>query len=166
MPTPPSATPDPTLSPDNLQDTHESIYWDHPLPFQKHPDSLQILLQNTSGLDARTDYRKLNYLAHSMAAYQVDIGCLAETNVDWKKPTANYECNTILRKHFKHHRLVTSTSQADAAHSYLPGGTATLAVNEWTGRISETGADLSGLGHWSFIRTKGKSEKKLLVVTA
>jgi hypothetical protein len=60
---------------------------------------------------------------------------------------------------------VTSTSQADTYHSYLPGGTVTIAVNEWTSQISEAGKDPRGLGRWSFLRTKGKLEQKLLIIT-
>jgi hypothetical protein len=150
---------------DELLDTTDLQYWGHPLTFTKPPDSMRLISQNPYGLDARTNYRKLDLLARNMAAYQVDVACLPETNADWKQPKATHECQSILRKHFKHHRLITSCSAATAAHSYLSGGTATIAANEWTGRLSESGADPRGLGRWSYIRTKGRSEKQLLIVT-
>ncbi len=161
----PSTQDSPTDTQDELLDTTDLQYWGHPLTFTKPPDSMRLISQNPYGLDARTNYRKLDLLARNMAAYQVDVACLPETNADWKQPKATHECHTILRKHFKHHRLTTSCSAATAAHSYLSGGTATIAANEWTGRLADSGADSRGLGRWSFVRVKGKNHSRILVVT-
>jgi hypothetical protein len=116
---------------------------------------MRLVLQNPYGLDASNHYRKLDYIARNSAIYQVDVTCLPETNADWKQAPIRASCNALLRRHFKHHRLITSTSTAAALHSYLPGGTATLVTNGFTGRIAESGSDPRGLGRWSYLRLKG-----------
>jgi hypothetical protein len=156
----------PTQSQNETIDTTDLQFWGHPLPFTKPANHMRLILQNPNGLDAQAHYRKLDLFARNMTAYQADVACLPETNTNWKKPRLKHEYYSTLQKHFKHHRLVTATSQATAAHSYLPGGTATIVTNEWTGRLTDTGDDPRGLGRWSYIRTKGKSEQRLLVVTA
>ena len=131
-PNPPISQDSTTDTQDELLDTTDLQYWGHPLQFTKPTNSMRLISQKPYGLDARTHFRKLDLLARNMAAYQVDVACLPETNADWKQPTATKECHSILRKHFKHHQFTTSSSSADAAHTYLPGGTATIAANEWT----------------------------------
>ena len=43
---------------------------------------MRLISQNPYGLDAATNYRKMDLFARNMAAYQADIGCLPETNAD------------------------------------------------------------------------------------
>ena len=150
---------------DSQTDPNDLTYWGNAIPFEKPTNSMRLVLQNPYGLDASTGYRKLDLFARNLAAYQVDIGCLPETNADWKKLPVLKQCHAALRKHLKHHRLITSCSTAAANHSYLSGGTATIVANNWTGRIASTGEDSHGLGRWSYVRVKGKKERRLLVVT-
>ena len=107
----------------------------------------------------------MDMLAKHIAAYQFDVVCLPETNADWKKYIPLKECNALLRSHLRHHRLITSCSKANARHIFLPGGTATIVANSWTGRIAESGEDPHGMGRWSFVRTKGKTAQRLLILT-
>ena len=146
----------PTQSSQSSEDstTHSNLdttSWGNPLSLEKTDSALRLLLQNPYGINASNNYCKLDYLAHGMATYQINIACLPETNVDWKKPTVLKPCHALLRKHFKHHRLVPSTSTASAEHSYLPGGTACIVANEWTGRLAKSGPDPKGLGRWSYV---------------
>jgi hypothetical protein len=137
-----AASVDSTPSPSHEDlDSDSPGHWGHLLSLFKHDNVLRLLLQNPNGLDAKTHYRKLELIAKNMAAYQIDICCLPETNIDWKKLIALKECHASLRNHLRHHRLITSSSSATARHAYLPGGTATIASNNWTGRISEAGSD-------------------------
>jgi hypothetical protein len=154
-PTPPSFTPN--------QDPPR--YWGHLLALDKPTDCMRLLLQNPHGLDAKTHYRKLDLIARSMAAYQFDVICLPETNCDWKKHSVLKECHSLLRKHLRHHRLITSCGPAKARHAFLPGGTATIVANNWTGRISDSGSDPHGLGRWTYVRTKGRTAARLLIIT-
>jgi endonuclease/exonuclease/phosphatase family metal-dependent hydrolase len=156
---------DPITAPDSQEDPTDLTSWGHALSFKKPPHSMRLICQNPYGLDASTNYRKMDLFARNMAAYQVDIGCLPETNADWKQPDVLQQCHSALRKHLKHHRLITSCSDAVARHSYLSGGTATIAANNWTGRIASSGTDSHGLGRWSYVRVKGKNERRLLVIT-
>jgi hypothetical protein len=126
---------------------------------------MRLLLQNTNGLEPDLHYRKLDYVARNIVTHKIDITCLAETNVDWKKPFVRSACHDILRRHFKHHRLIPSVSPASTAKAYLPGGTATIVTDGYTGRIAESGVDPRGLGRWSFVRIKGKTDARILVVT-
>jgi hypothetical protein len=162
----PSSPPlSPELTPEPAQDSNLPTYWGSLLSLDKPPDCMRLLLQNPHGLDAKNNYRKIDLAAKYIAAYQFDIACLPETNADWKKYGALKACHALLRQHLRHHRLITSCSKANAAHSFLPGGTATIVANNWTGRISDSGEDPHGMGRWSFVRTKGKTAQKLLVVT-
>jgi len=134
----------PTIHQDTQETTQPDIsdlsFWGNAIPFEKPADSMRLILQNPYGLDASTGYRKLDLFARNLAAYQVDIGCLPETNADWKKLSVLKQCHATLRKHLKHHRLITSCSTAAANHSYLSGGTATIVANNWTPTDSADGA--------------------------
>jgi hypothetical protein len=159
----PTDTPHPTATPDDPNPDLSS--WGHSLSIRKPLTTMRLLLQNPYGLDASNNYRKLDYLAQHLATYQVDLACLPETNADWKKYSIRSACNALLRRHFRHHRLITSTSTADATHAYLPGGTATIVTNGYTGRIASSGSDPRGLGRWTYVRLKGKNNSRILVVT-
>ena len=107
--TPPTQnTPITPTSPPFTPNQDPPRYWGHLLALDKPPDCMRLLLQNPHGLDAKTHYRKLDLIARSMAAYQFDVVCLPETNCDWKKYTVLKECHSLLRKHLRHHRLITS----------------------------------------------------------
>jgi hypothetical protein len=136
----------PTYTPLSQQDPADLSTWGNALAFEKPLNSMRLICQNPYGLDASTNYRKLDLFAQNMAAYQADIGCLPETNADWKQPTVLRQCHSALRKHLKHHPLITSCSDAVARHSYLSGGTATIAANNWTGRIASPCNSSDGLG--------------------
>jgi hypothetical protein len=125
---------------------------------------MRLLLQNPYSLDASTSYRKLDLFARNLAAYQVNIGCLLETNANWKQPSVLRQCHATLRKHLKHHILINLCSTATARHSYLSGGTVSIAANNWTGQIASLGSDPHRLGRWSYIRVKGKTDQQLLIV--
>jgi hypothetical protein len=158
----PDNTSPPTTPIDAAADTS---YWGHSLTLRKPLHIMRFILQNPYGLDAKNNYRKLDYIARNAAIYQVDVTCLPETNADWKQSSIRASCNALLRRHFKHHRLITSSSTAAALHAYLPGGTATLVTNGFTGRIANSGSDPRGLGRWTYVRIKGKSNARILVVT-
>jgi hypothetical protein len=153
-----------TDTPPEPATTHNTIIWGHSLPLAKDPHCMRLLLQNTCGLDTKNNFQKLDLISQHMSASQIDIACLTETNVNWKKPHSHQLSNGIIRRHFKHHQLITACSTATAAHSYLPGGTATIITDEWTGCISNSGADPNGLGQWSYVRLKGKNNTRLLVI--
>ena len=107
----------------------------------------------------------MDYIARNIVTHKIDVACLAETNVDWKKPSVRSACHDLLRRHFKHHRLITSNSPATTRYVYLPGGTATIATNGYTGRIAESGSDPKGMGQWSYVQIKGKTDTRILVIT-
>jgi hypothetical protein len=163
LPTQNTHAPSSQISTDSIP--FDPSFWGSQLTQAKPPDTMRLILQNPYGLDANHNFRKLDYIARNMTAYHADITCLPETNVPWYKPSVLKPCHAILRKHFKHHRLVTSSSPAAATNHFLPGGTACIVANEWTGRLATVGSDPRGLGRWSFIRVKGKNNSRVLIVT-
>jgi hypothetical protein len=91
---------------------------------------MQLLLQNPYGLDPSNQYHKLDYITHSLATYNVDITCLPKASIDWKKPTILKPRHALLRKHYKHHRLIPLASSTTVNHAYLAGDTACITTNK------------------------------------
>jgi hypothetical protein len=114
----------PTTQHDSQPDLADLTYWGNAIPFEKLPNSMRLILQNPYGLDASMSCRKMDLFARNIVTCQVNIGCLPETNADWKQPSVLKQCHAALWKHLKYHRLVTSCSTATARHSYISGGTA------------------------------------------
>ena len=96
---------------------------------------------------------------------QANIICLAETCVAWELPATRNIFKSISRQFDPTMCWTTSSSKVPTGSYYKPGGTATITEGGWSGRISERGADPSGMGRWSYITILGKNNQKLTIVT-
>jgi hypothetical protein len=65
---------------------------------------------------------------------------------------------------FRHSKLSTSSSTKRASSAKLPGGTLTIAVDNFTGRISGSGR-ASKYGRWSYFQTRGRHGRTIIVAT-
>ena len=84
-----------------------------------------------------------------MAKNKVAMFGLTETNVEWNKHKNQAIMKSVLRKHFRHATMQTSTSTMKFTDDYKPGGTCTVTTNNWTGRILTQISDNTGQGRWS-----------------
>jgi hypothetical protein len=97
------------------------------------------LLQNSSGLDANTKYRKPNLISHNLDAYQ----CRLNTALYLQAMTFHHSVPPKVKLppgYFLH--LHNGSPQLS-----LGGGGTTIATNSWTGHLASFGADSHGLGH-------------------
>ena len=60
--------------------------------------------------------------------------------------------------------MATSTSAIQVTSYYKPGGTATIALNKWSGRVNEQIHDKTGQGRWSGFKLR--AHRPIIVVTA
>ena len=84
-----------------------------------------------------------------MFNHQIDVSCLSETNLD----SLNYNVKEILEdcagKQFeKKVKLTISSSAVKAQNYYKPGGTMTMTVGNYAGRVFKQGTD--ALRRWSY----------------
>jgi hypothetical protein len=61
--------------------------------------------------------------------------------------------------------MTTSTRSLKFKTIYKPGGTATIVMKKWSGRIMETVTDPLGQGRWSGFQLRTK-DKNLVIITA
>jgi hypothetical protein len=84
--------------------------------------------------------------------------------VDWRSPKAFQNCRSSVESVFRHSKLSTSSSTKRTASDKLPGGTLTIAVDNFTGRISGSGR-VTKLSRWSHFKTRGRQGRTIIVVT-
>jgi hypothetical protein len=49
---------------------------------------------------------------------------------------------------------------------YQAGGTLTAVCGNWISRIIQKGKDPYGFGRWSYVTLRGRSDKKITIITA
>jgi hypothetical protein len=94
----------------------------------------------------------------------VDVIQFPEANVDCRRPKEFQKCQSAVQSVFRHSKLSTSSSTKRTTTTKLPGGTLTIAVDNFTGRISGSGRD-SKYGRWSFFKTRGRNGRTIIIVT-
>ena len=100
-----------------------------------------------------------------MFNHQIDVSCVSETNLD----SLNYKVKEILEacagKQFERKvRLTNSSSAVKAQNYYKPGGTMTMTVRNYAGRVLKQGTD--ALGRWSYQYFRCKDNRCLVIITA
>jgi hypothetical protein len=81
-----------------------------------------------------------------------------------EEPTKVQEMLIGRKSVFRHAKLSTSSSTKQTTSAKLPGGTLTIAVDNFTGRVSGTGCDTK-YGWWSFCKPRGRNGPTIIVVT-
>jgi len=87
-----------------------------------------------------------------------------ETNVHWDADTGSH-LHTQCRHATQQLQIATSTSAKPASDWFKPGGTITMALNNWTNRVIHKGTD-QYLGRWSYLELIGKHNKRLIVMSS
>jgi hypothetical protein len=111
----------------------------------------RFVLNNSNGVTRDGSYDNLSAYLLDLLEKGVDVIQLPEANVDWRRPGEFQKCQTAVQSVFRQSKLSTSSSTKRATTAKLPGGTITIAVDNFTGRISGSGRD-SKYGRWSFSR--------------
>ena len=128
------------------------------------PNNFRIYSQNVNGLNAGRGTGKWEGILEMANTNNVSIMGLSETNTEWNNYRLTSRLKAKLRKHSNHGHMTHSTSSIKVSSYYKPGGTATIALNKWSGRITNCITDTSGQGRWSgFIL---RARKPIVVITA
>ena len=122
--------------------------------------------QNINGISPIHDFNKWKETLQSTVTYNVDILCLSETNLEWHHPKVLKTMETINKRFFQTSPLNTTNSSIRFRRMFKPGGTASLVLNEWTGRIFGNEQDPSGLGRWTTTKMSGRRHKKIAIISS
>jgi hypothetical protein len=124
----------------------------------------RFVLNNPKGVTRDGSYDHLSEYLQDLLKIGVDVIQLPEANVDWRRPREFRKCQTAVQLVFRHAKISTSSSTKRADTAKLPGGTLTIAVDNFTGRISGSGRD-SKYGGWSYFQVQGRNGHTIIVAT-
>ena len=111
-------------------------------------------------------HTKVEALLSTMKDWEVDICCLAGTDIAWEHKAAKKAVQMVSRRIFDRcGSITTSTSTVKSASNVKPGGTGIFTNGSWASRLKAKGEDPHGLGRWSFIEIEGRDKKSLTLVT-
>jgi len=139
--------------------------WGHSLHEINRTETFRIILQNPRSLRLFTDYIFTQYSFLICQSLAVGVLCLPETNVNWRHKEAHTKLQYLCKKAWDHLSCSTSFTKEDFKGINLPGGTATIVLDNWTSRLVDKGTDPFGLGRWSYITIRGPKEKKIHIIT-
>jgi hypothetical protein len=150
IPTPTSPTrEEPRLQPTIFPQNGNMAIGDNIDPIDANKTFRIYYQPNMNGISASKGTSKWNEINETMTRHQVAMFGLTETNIEWNKYKNQLIMKSVLRKHFKHATMQTSTTTMKFADNYKPGGTCIVTTHNWTGRILTTIADETGQGRWS-----------------
>jgi hypothetical protein len=137
-------------------------YGDSPLTIDE--STTRFVLNNPNGVTRDGSYGHLSAYLLDLLEIGVDVIQLPESNVDWRSPKEFKKCQTAIQSVFRHSKITTSSSTKRAEAAKLLGGTLTIAVDNFMGRISGSGR-ASKYGRWSYFQTRGRHGRSITVVT-
>jgi hypothetical protein len=97
---------------------------------------------------------------------EADIVGLCETSINWSKNATLKNYKDVLKKKFKKNAMVVSTIHKLTDRVHLPGGTATLTLNNTVNRIERIIKDKYDMGRWTGNTYRLGDGRKLNVITA
>jgi hypothetical protein len=125
------------------------------------------LLQNPNGI--RPSVTEPDFLFSLHLCYEVGVGaiCLTETkNLNWHHYQHTAALRRCLHCSWSSSRFQTSVPHEIFLGNNQPGGAATIITDRWTSHIVESGADPHGLGSWSYVMLRGKSDTIICIISA
>ena len=149
-----------------IQPTIMPIYGNEPFGdnVDKIPEenNFRIYFQNVNGLEKGT--RKWEDMLQEMKTRQVSVCGFAKTNTEWHAKKTTSRLKAKLRSIAGQATMSTSTTNLKFKSIYKPGGTATIALQNWSGRVTKTITNNSGQGRWSGFQLRTKT-RQLIVLT-
>ena len=126
-------------------------------------NNFRVYFQNINGLAAGKGTRKWEDIIQEMTTRQVSVCGFAETNTEWQAEKTKARIKAKLRKVAGQATMTTSTTNLKFKTIYKPGGTATIALKKWSGRVSETVSDPSGQGRWSGFQLRTRTNNLVII---
>jgi len=128
----------------------------------RQPTNLfRVLSKNTGTINPY--HLDFTVITTELTLLSASIFCAQETNVNWNAKTVT-QLRGQCRRVNPQLQFATSTSAEKASDWFKPGGTLTMTLNQWSGRVIQSGTD-TNLGHRSYLKLIGKHEKRLIVMS-
>ena len=118
------------------------------------PGSRRVVFQNRNGIELSDGGIELTEDLRFLGKANVSVLGWAESNLNWRQSDTYYAFRTFLRRVWSSVKFSVSSSGETTAGRYQPGGTITIANQEWAGRVVSSGND--PLGRWSYVSIVGK----------
>jgi hypothetical protein len=125
--------------------------------------TLRKLLQNPNGIRPSVTEPEFLFSLHVCHSIGVGAICITETNLKWHHSQHKASMRRCLHRNWKSSRFQTSVPEEHFLGNYQPGGTATIITDQWTSCIIDSGMDPFGLGRWSYVTLRGKSELQFVL---
>ena len=140
-------------------------------PELKGDDDLTFLGANINSLAYWSRYsNKAERLKHIFAKYGIDSAGLQEVCINWAQVPASKTLAQMLRNAAEHTRSVASYNKREGkgrgTGKVQRGGTAIILREELTAYVTNSGADPSGLGRWSWYLLEGEEGFRTRVISA
>ena len=143
--------------------TVENFHVGDPIESEKGED-VRIYFQNVNGISAGGNLLKAEEIIMAWKAIDVDLFGWAEANVNFYHPDDPAAIiRSKLNKQHKNYSITASSSGIESQNIYQPGGVATIATGNLTGRIKKKHSD--EMGRWAGYTICGKT-KNLTILTA
>jgi hypothetical protein len=126
----------------------------------------RILLQNPNGVRPSVTDPEFMFSLHLCNEVGVGAICLAETNLNWHYYQHTAALRRCLHRNWSSSKFQTSVPDEKFIGNYQPGGTTSIITDRWTSRIVQYGMDPFGLGRWSYVILRWKSETNICIITA
>ena len=133
------------------------------MDMQQQGNNFRIYFQNVNGLAVGKGTRKWEDMINEMTTRQVSVCGFAETNTEWHAEKTKARLKAKLRKIAGQATMTTSTTNLKFKTIYKPGGTATIALNKWSGRVLEPVIDPLGQGRWSGFQLRTQTNNLVIV---
>ena len=124
---------------------------------KKSKDTTRILFHNVNGLELSTESLTTQLLCKFIAAEEVDIYGIAETNTNWRHKQGRKKLKRITSKYWNRDRIITSKCTLDWKSLHKSGGTTTIVRQPIKHSIVSTNSDPDDLGRWNSFTIRGKN---------
>lgn len=134
----------------------------------KEDDVIRIAYQNVNNFQTTHHAdSKMEQGKDWIARHEIDIIGWAEVGIAWQRCKSTHKLYTRFKDmRWRKFRSSTSNNKREAFSTRQFGGTATIAINECSSRVTSTGADETGLGRWSWLFLEGRNNVKVRIITA
>ena len=103
-------------------------------------------------------------LCQTMQAFQVDVFCTPEHNLDTNQHHIKNKMHETTQKFFDHTKLTLASSTIPSTSTFIPGGTLMTMQGSMNAQIIHTGAD--PLGRWTYQTFACKNHHQLTIIMA
>ena len=122
---------------------------------------------NINGTELGKGGHSLLQLCLTLKEKRVDIVCMTETNVHWKRAHVYHSFRQTLKDARPKRKISFCTSELDIKWNSdcKPGGTTMFTLDNVSSVVLQKGHDPSGMGRWTFITILGKNNSRTTIFT-